>query len=186
MSKISKVPAALVGLCFLLIAGTAHTEEGQASGRFTTDNGNDARTKQDLLADVASITPIFAGANGAGVTSLLDVADLADTPLNKAAFDESTRSQAIDNDMARRLLAVEQGLQAATASMDAGVNWDVMPVGTMCGIHMASQGGVRANDLCQGVNPRYGCPAKFSRRTLGYFEAGGGYRAWVTCVKTRA
>lgn len=186
MNKISKVPAALVGLCFLLIAGTAHTEEGQASSRFTTDKGGDVRTKQDLLADVASTNPIFAGANKAGLTSLKDVAGSATIPINKAALVESTRSKAIDYNMALRLLAVEQGLQAATASMDAGVNWDVMPVGTMCGIHMASQGGVRANDLCQGVNPRYGCPAKFSRRTLGYFEAGGGYRAWVTCVKTRA
>ena len=59
-----------------------------------------------------------------------------------------------------------------------------LPAGALCGLHMASQGSSRANDRCQGRNPRYGCPANFVRRTLGYFEAGGGYRAWVTCVKT--
>ena len=61
-----------------------------------------------------------------------------------------------------------------------------LPLGSLCGLHMASLNSDRANELCQGRNPRYGCPAKFTQRTLGYFEAGGGRRAWMTCVKTSA
>lgn len=58
-----------------------------------------------------------------------------------------------------------------------------MPKGTLCGLYMMTQSSLKARVYCLGHNPLHSCPSGFKRADLGYFEAGGGTRKWVTCIK---
>lgn len=79
------------------------------------------------------------------------------------------------------LLANASLRSAGTSYRD--FNWSDMPRGTLCGLYMVTQSTVRANVRCQGRQVGSSCPPGFARADLGYFEAGGGARALVTCVK---
>lgn len=65
----------------------------------------------------------------------------------------------------------------------AASDWSSMPEGVQCGIFMQTQGTVKADINCQGVNVKTGCPPGFTWANLGYFEAGGGARQFSTCIK---
>ncbi|TBW57374.1 hypothetical protein EZI54_06875 [Marinobacter halodurans] len=61
--------------------------------------------------------------------------------------------------------------------------WKYQARGTSCGFFMQSGGSTNGYMSCMGYNPHNGCPSGFTQARLGYFEAGGGSRDLVTCLK---
>lgn len=99
----------------------------------------------------------------------------ADAAMNSAAAANGTANQAVTK--------AAQAIMIANMAYNRPTSWQSMPSGTQCGIYMMTGGSVRAYTSCQGYNPRYSCPAGYSRSDLGYFEAGGGDRKYATCLK---
>jgi len=152
------------------------------SSEFTTEADSlDKREELGFYHGIAEVQPITMRASP-GISSVNDTAGGVSNVINVNAKDAERVAQE-NLDAMKRVYELKLS-QLESRLADAGTtSWDSMPAGTQCGIYMKTGNRIRAYTPCQGNNPRYGCPAGFSRSDLGYFEAGGGDRNFSTCLK---
>jgi type II secretory pathway pseudopilin PulG len=65
----------------------------------------------------------------------------------------------------------------------SGASSDEHPPGSVCGMNVVNNGTQRIQVLCQGHDPKTSCPAGFTQEDFGYYEAGGGSRWAMYCMK---
>ncbi|MBQ1784176.1 MAG: hypothetical protein II007_11035 [Gammaproteobacteria bacterium] len=161
-------------------AGLLDVNNGiDVSGAATFRNGQNITGNVSIAGSLTVGAATFTGLTVNGTLTANAVNSLGDVTSKSGSITYSLNTVAAWREACR----ADPRSAACGMALATTVAWGDMPAGATCGMYMQTQGVIKANVPCQGMSPISGCPSGFYKADLGYFEAGNGSRAFVTCVK---